>query len=77
MLVAQCTGSAPCELPTGLPWYFGLVFAVIWLAVVVGAVAVGRRLLERRRERRRAGAHHADRRAIEPTSAPGTDVEPR
>lgn len=73
MLVAQCTGSAPCELPTGLPWYFGLVLAVIWVAVIIGAVAVGRRLLEARRERRRAGDHHA--RAIE-ASARGTDVEP-
>ena len=48
MLVAQCTGSAPCELPTGLPWYFGLVLAAIWLAAVVGAVAVGRHLLQAR-----------------------------
>ena len=70
MLVAQCTGatSAPCELPTGLPWYFGLVIAAIWVAVVVGAVAVGRRLLATRRERRRH-----ERRAIE--RARGTDVE--
>ena len=55
MLVAQCTGanSAPCELPTGLPWYFGLAIVVVWIAVVVGAVAVGRRLLQTRRARRR------------------------
>ena len=73
MLVAQCTGSAPCELPTGLPWYFGLVIAAVWLTVVVGAVAIGRRLVRARRERRRAGDHHP--RAIERTSS-GTDVEP-
>lgn len=76
MLVAQCTGSAPCELPTVLPWYFGLVLAAIWVAVIIGALAVGRRLLEARRERRRAGNHHPhDRRAIE-SSTRGTDVEP-
>ena len=76
MLVAQCTGSAPCELPTGLPWYFGLVLLVIWLAVVVGALAVARRLLEARRDRRRAGRHHPidDGRALGPGSS--TDVEP-
>ena len=76
MLVAQCTGSAPCELPTGLPWYFGLVLVAIWLAVVVGAVAIGRRLLQARRARRAAGDHHP--RAIERTSSPssGTDIEP-
>lgn len=70
MLVAQCTGGASCDLPTGLPWYFGLVIAVLWLALVVGAVAVARRLLQARRERRRT----TDRRALGPAS-PGTDVE--
>ena len=74
MLVAQCTGGAACELPTGLPWYFSLLLAAVWLAVVVGAAAVGRRLLQARRERRRAGDHHP--RAIEATSSRGSDVEP-
>lgn len=73
MLVAQCTGSAPCELPTGLPWYFGIVLAVIWLAVIVGALAVGRHLLQARRDRRR-GPHRDETRAIGPASS--TDVEP-
>ena len=70
MLVAQCTGSAPCELPTGLPWYFGLAIAAIWLAFVVGAVAIARHLLQARRERRRV----EHRRALGRSS--GTDVEP-
>ena len=75
MLVAQCTGNAACELPTGLPWYFGLVIAAIWLAVVVGAVSIGRRLLQARRERRAASRHHhPHERAIDQRSA-GTDVE--
>ena len=73
MLVAQCTGatSAPCDLPTGLPWYFGLVIAVVWIAVVIGAVAVGRRLIQTRRSRRRGdddGPRQLGR-------ASGTDVE--
>src|SRR5438128_9402244 len=38
-LVAQCTpADAACDLPTGLPWYFGLALAAVWLAVVVGAL---------------------------------------
>ena len=69
MLVAQCTGAsgASCDLPTGLPWYFGLAIALVWVLVVALAVAVGRRLLQTRRERRL----RADRRR-----APGTEVEP-
>ncbi len=51
--MAQCTGGGACELPTGLPWYFGLAVGVIWLALVVGAIGIGRRLLARRFERRR------------------------
>jgi uncharacterized membrane protein YqiK len=71
MLVAQCTSSsAACELPTGLPWYFGVAIAVVWLAFVVGAFAVARRLLQARRERRLVD----ERRAIGRTSR--TDVEP-
>ena len=70
MLVAQCTGSAPCELPTGLPWYFGLVIAAIWLTFVVVAVAIARRLLQARRERRRID----ERRALGRSSR--NDVEP-
>ena len=71
MLVAQCTSSsAACDLPTGLPWYFGLLIGVVWLAVVVGAVGVARRLLQARRERRR----DEERRAL--GRASGTDVEP-
>jgi hypothetical protein len=71
MLVAQCMPSAPCELPTGLPWYFGLVIAAIWLAVVVGAVRIARRLLLARRERRAAGADHP-----RDARTPGDGVEP-
>jgi hypothetical protein len=66
MLLGQCTPAAgtTCELPTGLPWYFGLVIAVLWLGLVVGALAVARHLLQARRERRRP-----------PTARRGTDVE--
>ncbi|HUP84496.1 MAG TPA: hypothetical protein VM143_02405 [Acidimicrobiales bacterium] len=53
MLVGQCTGTAACELPTGVPWYFGLVFAAVWVAVVVGAMALARRLWWQRRRTRR------------------------
>ena len=78
LLVAQCTGAAPCELPTGLPWYFGLAVAVVWLATVVGALLLGRRLLVRRiraRRSRRADRHGADDgRALEATT-PGRDLE--
>jgi hypothetical protein len=70
MLVAQCTGGASCQLPTGLPWYFGLVIAAVWVAIVIGAVAVARRLLLARRERRRDDARRALR------SATRTDLEP-
>lgn len=65
-LVAQCVGSGPCELPTGLPWYFGLPIALLWLGAVVGALLLGRRFLARRVERRRR--HDDDRRAIAETS---------
>jgi hypothetical protein len=69
--VAQCTGSGACELPTGLPWYFGLVVGVFWLGAVVGALLLARRLLVRRIRRRRSldGA-----RALEQRT-PGSDVE--
>ena len=71
-LVAQCTGSAPCELPTGLPWYFGLVVGLLWLGTVVGVLLLGRRFLARKIRRRRA--EHDGPLAIEPASR--TDVEP-
>lgn len=70
-LVAQCTGSAPCELPTGLPWYFGLAVGAVWLAVVVGVLVLGRHLLRAKFDRRRRSS---DRRALE-RSTPGSDVE--
>lgn len=47
-LLAQCAPTGPCELPTGLPWYFGLAVAVVWGAAVVGALLLGRRFLARR-----------------------------
>ena len=52
-LVAQCTGAEPSELPTGLPWYFGVAVAVVWFGAVVGVVLLGRRFLLRRLRRRR------------------------
>lgn len=70
-LVAQCTGSAPCELPTGLPWYFGLVVLVLGRAAVIGALLPGRRLLVRKLRRRR---RTSDRLALE-ERASGTDLE--
>ena len=73
-LVAQCTGSGPCELPTGLPWYFGLVVAALWLGAVVGSLLLGRRLLVRKLRRRRRDARRDDARAIEQTTS-GTDLE--
>jgi hypothetical protein len=50
-LLAQCDPSsgAACELPTGLPWYFGLFLVVVWAAVVVGAVLLFVRLVRTRR----------------------------
>jgi hypothetical protein len=72
MLVAQCTGSEACAIPTGLPWYFAVMIGIIWLAVVVGAVSVGVRLLRSRRDRRRPPS---DRPEIEPRSF-GHGVEP-
>lgn len=70
-LVAQCTGSAPCELPTGLPWYFGLVVAVLWLGTVIGVLVLGRRLLVRKLRRRRGDR---DQRALEERT-PGAEIE--
>jgi len=70
--VAQCVDPAACELPTGLPWYFGLPIALLWLGAVVGAVLLGRRWLARRIERRRDRG--GGRKAIEQTSS-GTEVE--
>lgn len=64
-LVAQCTGAAPCELPTGLPWYFGLPILVLWLGAVAGVLLLARRLLVRRMERRRL---RSERLAIERVS---------
>ncbi|MDQ3107663.1 MAG: hypothetical protein M3Q68_07660 [Actinomycetota bacterium] len=71
-LVAQCTGSAPCELPTGLPWYFGLAVAVIWLGAVTGVLLLGRRFLARKLRRRRRGP--SDRLALGEKSA-GAELE--
>ena len=71
-LVAQCIDAGPCELPTGLPWYFGLPIALLWLGAVVGVLLLGRRFLVRRIERRRD--RETGRRAIERTTT-GTDVE--
>lgn len=71
-LVAQCIDTGPCELPTGLPWYFGLPIAAVWFGAVVGALLLGRRFLARRIERRRSRDDGV--RAIERTSA-GTDLE--
>jgi hypothetical protein len=65
MLVAQCTGSAACDLPTGLPWYFGIAIAAVWLTVVVGAVTIGLRLLRSRRERRVPPSRAIERRSTE------------
>ena len=71
-LVAQCTGAGPCSLPTGLPWYFGLAVALVWLAAVVGVIVLARRrlALHLRRRRTRGG----DRRALD-AATPGADVE--
>src|SRR5690349_1527585 len=70
-LVAQCTPSQPaCELPTGLPWYFGLGLAAVWLAVVIGALLLGLRLLRARREERQPR-----RAAIEESTSSGPDLE--
>lgn len=71
-LVAQCVDASRCELPTGLPWYFGLPIALLWLGAVVGAVLLGRRFLTQRIARRRSDTDA--RRAIERTSA-NIDVE--
>lgn len=70
-LVAQCTGGAACELPTGLPWYFGLAVGVVWMSAVIGALLLGRRLLVRKLRRRR---RTSDRLALEERTA-GTDLE--
>lgn len=71
LLVAQCVDAGPCELPTGLPWYFGLPIALLWIGTVVGVVLLGRRVLRNRRDARR---HRRDGpRAI--GAPPGTDVE--
>lgn len=71
LLVAQCVDAGPCDLPTGLPWYFGLPIALLWIATVTGAVLLGRRVLRNRREARRRRADGP--RAIEARS--GTDLE--
>jgi hypothetical protein len=78
LLLAQCAPGAPCELPTGLPWYFGLAVALVWLATVVGVVLLARRVLLRRlRDRRdRRGRHDGDEQlALEATTS-GGDLEP-
>lgn len=71
LLVAQCVDAGPCELPTGLPWYFGLPIALLWIGTVIGAVLLGRRVLRNRREARRQRRDGP--RAIEAPS--GTEVE--
>lgn len=71
LLVAQCVDAGPCELPTGLPWYFGLPIALLWIATMAGVVLLGRRLLRNRREARRRRPDGP--RAIEAPS--GTDLE--
>jgi hypothetical protein len=72
LLLAQCASSAPCELPSGLPWYFGAVIGGLWLAAVVGVVVVGRRYLLQKAERRRS--QRDDRASLE-RSTPGNDLE--
>ena len=67
-----CTPSTPCELENGLPWYFGVAIAVLWLAVVAGILVLGRRYLAAKAARRR---ETSDRRALD-RSTPGQDVEP-
>lgn len=71
-LVAQCVDAGPCELPTGLPWYFGLPIAVLWFAAVIGVLVLGRRFLLRRIDGRRPPG--GERREIERTSG-STDLE--
>jgi hypothetical protein len=71
LLVAQCVNAGPCELPTGLPWYFGLPIALLWIGTVAGVVLLGRRMLRNRRETRRR--RPTGPRAIEAPS--GTDLE--
>ena len=70
-IVAQCDPSsgAGCDIPTGLPWYFGLFLAVVWAAVVVGAVALLLRLVRNRLSSRRRRPDHGERRSV------GSDVE--
>jgi hypothetical protein len=74
LLLAQCTPSAPCELAKGLPWYFGLVIAGLWLVAVTGAVVIGRRYLQQKIRRRRRRSD-SGRRRLEQTT-PGHDLEP-
>lgn len=73
--MAQCAPGGPCELPTGLPWYFGLAVALVWLTVVVGVLLLARRFLVRRLHDRRARRDGPDQLALGP-STDGRDLEP-
>ena len=76
-LLAQCGPTGPCELPTGLPWYFGLAVAVVWLAAVVGAVLLARRFLLRRvRARRERRPRPADDDQLALPAAAATGLPP-
>lgn len=73
VLLAQCSPGQACELPKGLPWYFGLLIAGLWLAVLVGIAVLGRRVLGARIERRR-DRRSSHQRALEETT-PGNEIE--
>lgn len=73
-LLAQCTSSAPCDIPRGLPWWMAGAIFVVWLAAVVAAIVLARRRLALRAERRRERERHAHREIDR--STPGHDVEP-
>lgn len=64
VLLAQCFGSAECQLPNSPPWWLTVAFVAGWLALVAGIVVLGVWQLRARSERRR--------RVRRP---PGTEVE--
>ncbi|HVE47354.1 MAG TPA: hypothetical protein VNA57_11490 [Acidimicrobiales bacterium] len=56
VLLAQCFGSAECQLPSSPPWWLTVAFVAGWLALVAGIVVLAAwqlRVRSERRQRRR------------------------
>ncbi|MEO7836767.1 MAG: hypothetical protein ABIS21_03880 [Acidimicrobiales bacterium] len=64
MLLAQCFGSAECQLPHSPPWWLSAAFVAGWFVLVAGILVLLAWRLRSRSERRKSRRRR-----------PGTDVE--